>query len=211
MFVIRIALLLLLLAGLASLLLQNWFPVLGLVFLGMKSQSLPLAIWLLASVTAGGLTSLVIASLFKISNFAAARQARQNIKAQRTSTYRATPAADNRRPQVETETSTEASDWDVNDRDWDWDEEADETRTSSPQDQVRESTYESKQEPKSSYRSGSVYSYGYREPKDTGVGKTEAVYEADYRVITPPYQEPSVEAEDWGFEDEDEFEGEDEK
>ncbi|MBW4519331.1 MAG: hypothetical protein KME16_06465 [Scytolyngbya sp. HA4215-MV1] len=63
-----------------------------------------------------------------------------------------------------------------------------------PQPPVREtptrdrSSYEAKQEPKSSSRSGSVYSYSYREPGSTGVGKTESVVDADYRVIVPPYR-----------------------
>jgi hypothetical protein len=46
--------------------------------------------------------------------------------------------------------------------------------------------YEVRRDPKTSYQSGSVYSYSYREPSDSGVGKTEAVYDADYRVIIPP-------------------------
>jgi uncharacterized integral membrane protein len=48
--------------------------------------------------------------------------------------------------------------------------------------------YEVQQTPKSSYRSGSIYSYSYRDSGDSSVGKTESVYDADYRVIIPPYQ-----------------------
>ncbi len=57
-------------------------------------------------------------------------------------------------------------------------------------------TYERQQEPKSSSQSGSVYSYSYREPKNTAVGKTESVYDADYRVIIPPYQPPTTDQAD---------------
>lgn len=39
----------------------------------------------------------------------------------------------------------------------------------------------------SSQSSDSVYSYGYREPRTSGVGRSEAVYDAEYRVIIPPY------------------------
>lgn len=67
--------------------------------------------------------------------------------------------------------------------------------------------YEATQEPKTSSRSGSTYSYGYREPGNTGVGKTESVVDADYRVIVPPYQPlddtPEENVDDW-FDDEDE-------
>jgi hypothetical protein len=53
--------------------------------------------------------------------------------------------------------------------------------------------YEVSQEPKTSSRSGSVYSYGYRDPGSSGVGKAEPVVDkpvvdADYRVIVPPFR-----------------------
>jgi hypothetical protein len=62
--------------------------------------------------------------------------------------------------------------------------------------------YEVSQNPKTSSRSGSVYSYGYRDPGSSGVGKAEPVadkpvVDADYRVIVPPLRsldEDSVES-----------------
>lgn len=76
--------------------------------------------------------------------------------------------------------------------------------------------YETEQQPKSESWSGSVYSYGYRgDASSTGVGKVETIYDADYRIITPPPQTkiqddiepPNYPAqdddEDWGL-DEDE-------
>lgn len=79
--------------------------------------------------------------------------------------------------------------------------------------QSQRTDYEVRQDPKTSYQSGSVYSYSYREPSDSGVGKTESVYDADYRVIIPPARsldeidgEPpanqDTDEEDWDFEDE---------
>ncbi len=56
----------------------------------------------------------------------------------------------------------------------------------SPPDDSPRDQYEVEQKPKRESWSGSVYSYGYREGGDTGVGKSESVYDADYRVITPP-------------------------
>ena len=46
--------------------------------------------------------------------------------------------------------------------------------------------FEADQSPKSESWSGSVYSYGYRDPENTGVGKTESIYDAEFRVIVPP-------------------------
>lgn len=81
------------------------------------------------------------------------------------------------------------------------------------------SDYEAKQEPRTTSRNGSVYSYSYREPQDSGVGKAESVIgkpvvDADYRVIVPPFrsldEEPENEAatsaesaDDWFEEDSD--------
>ena len=112
-------------------------------------------------------------------------------------------------------------DWetDAND-DWDVEEPSDTPRDSRAASRVR-TDYEAKQEPKTASRSGSVYSYSYREPKDSGVGKAEPVVEkpvvdADYRVIVPPFRsldEESTEAptstesaDDWFEEEGDSFE-----
>lgn len=78
--------------------------------------------------------------------------------------------------------------------------------------------YEAKQEPKSKSWAGSVYSYGYRDPNQSGVGQTESVYDAEYRVLVPPQdtilqpgdaelpQNPSAETEDdWGLDENDVF------
>jgi len=78
--------------------------------------------------------------------------------------------------------------------------------------------YETKQEPKSKSWAGSVYSYGYRDPSQSGVGQTESVYDAEYRVLVPPQEpipqpadevpkNPSAETEDdWGLDEDDVFE-----
>ncbi|MDX2244982.1 MAG: hypothetical protein NW224_30265 [Leptolyngbyaceae cyanobacterium bins.302] len=55
--------------------------------------------------------------------------------------------------------------------------------------------FEANSAPKRGTQSGSSYSYSYREPQDTGVGKTESVVDADYRVIVPPFKpldEPTI-------------------
>ena len=83
--------------------------------------------------------------------------------------------------------------------------------------------YEANQEPQSKSWAGSVYSYGYRDPSKSGVGQTESVYDADYRVLVPlpdpipkPIDEapknPSAETEDdWGLDENDVFDDEDDR
>ena len=81
--------------------------------------------------------------------------------------------------------------------------------------------YEAKQEPQSKSWAGSVYSYGYRDPSQSGVGQSESVYDAEYRVLVPPPdaipkpadevpKNPSAETEDdWGLDENDVFEDDD--
>ncbi|NWF58588.1 MAG: LapA family protein [Fischerella sp.] len=234
MAIFRLILLVALMGGLALLLAQNWSPVLSLVFLGMQTISLPLAMWILFSTAAGAATSLLISGLFQLSSYFAAPQ-RPTPSA---SKPRRTPRSGDRPPsppkaepaytytsppRSETKTSSQSSavdDWETDNlnNDWDFEEKAYRESTPPPQDtQVRDSigdskTYERQQEPKTTFQSGSSYSYSYREPKNSGVGKTESVYDADYRVIIPPYQPPTdnqieednqednqTDEDDWGF------------
>lgn len=73
-------------------------------------------------------------------------------------------------------------------------------------------TYEVPQEPKTVSRYGSTYSIGYRDSAEPGVGNTESVYDADYRVINAPSSgEPApkqdertqkpTQDEDWDWDD----------
>jgi uncharacterized integral membrane protein len=92
------------------------------------------------------------------------------------------------------------------------DEPIDNSERFSPEDNVdseripedNANSFEVQQQPKTSTRTGSVYSYVYREPKDRQdreapvedkkpdikEDKSDRVYDADYRVIRPPYQPP---------------------
>jgi uncharacterized integral membrane protein len=49
--------------------------------------------------------------------------------------------------------------------------------------------YELPKSPTSEYHSGTIYSYSYRKPENTGVGISESVNDAEYRVIIPPNSE----------------------
>lgn len=235
MAVIRLILLVAVLGILTLLLVQNWSPVLSLVFLGVRSLSLPLAMWIFFSTAAGAFTSLFITTLLKVSNYFGEQQRQRPYKSAGTSprakatTSREEPQPPPYRPstaasQTESATSKAFDDWETNDRrndDWDFDEQQPQAPTPSPQTPpVRDSqTYERQQEPQSRSQSGSVYSYNYREPKNTAVGKTESVYDADYRVIIPPYEPPTTKQvdeqadddDDWKFFEDDDFENEDER
>jgi hypothetical protein len=85
------------------------------------------------------------------------------------------------------------------------------------EDQFKSSVFEAEQKPKTVNRTGSVYSYVYKEPKDREdrpdttpddrevepkeTKKSDRVYDANYRVIRPPYRDPSEpqieETDDW--------------
>lgn len=211
------------LGGLTLLLAQNWSPVLPLVFLGIRTQPLPLAMWILFSTTAGAVTSVFISSLFNLSTYFARQQRPTRLKsppasgnAKQTRREEAFSRPVSGEPQAsttESRSSDAVDDWDTNNStndDWDFEEKSNVGRTPSPEDtEDRDQSYEREQKPKSGSQSGSVYSYSYRQPKNSGVGKTESVYDADYRVIIPPYQPPTTtnqkndDDDDWGFFDDD--------
>lgn len=212
--VIRLALLLVILGGLTLFALQNWSPSLALRFLGVQTQTFPLAFWMVGAIAIGAFTTLIIASLFAISNTlsrpASRRRAAQS--SQRTannpvsSSWRSEWGNRQESEPVASRTNTSGDDWERSSKeewdDWEDDQESssaepvDSTSASgstysSPADGTfpsipRNTSYEVPQEPQASSQSGSVYSYSYREPTDSGVGKTESVYDADYRVIVPP-------------------------
>lgn len=229
--VTRIVLLLLVLGGLALFAFSNLSPVLSLVFLGMQTAILPLSAWIGIAIAAGAITSFVLQFLSYLQRGNSTRrfeepdEAPPQSRSFRRESYE-NPAAGQTpytppSPPPETPKSSATSDWEQkSDEDWDFDENPP-TSTSTRQGFERptgtppsaRSNYEVKQEPKTGSQSGSVYSYGYREQSDSGVGKADAVYDANYRVITPPYQkpvEPEEEDDDWGFEDDEDFNDESE-
>jgi uncharacterized integral membrane protein len=203
MTVIRLGFLIVILAGLTIFSLQNLAPSLPLVFLGLKTRTLPLALWLLLAFVGGAFSHFAIAALFKLSNYLTARS-QQNRWRSAAPSNPPRPRTGWQEPQSlssgtgSTSRSSSTPDFDETD---DFAEEPVRPREN-PRDTPRErNTYEVRQEPKSESRSGSVYSYAYKDPMESGVGRTESVYDADYRVIVPPQSEP--EGDDWGFEDED--------
>ena len=228
--IIQILLLFVLVGGLSLLVLQNLSPVLPIVFLGMKTQALPVAAWILGAIAAGFLTSwclqffsylqrrslLVRIRQLEASPSPAAGKRRETDQTASRQSYTPPP------PEPETPTSDDTSeewdsDWEVEEapEDDDWEFEEEPKRPSRQETVIQDSReYEVKQEPKSRTVTGSVYSYSYREPSSSGAGRSEAVYDANYRVITPPYRDSDnptrntsnqEEEDDWGFGDDEEL------
>ncbi|PSO59224.1 MAG: hypothetical protein BRC41_00740 [Cyanobacteria bacterium QH_9_48_43] len=218
---LKIALLLLVLGGLLLFLLQNWSPVLPLVILGSQTIGLPLAAWILLAVGAGFLTSLVLQLL----NFLSRRGASRRVdNSQAKSQLPRTPSQEpfntsessqnyNYTPSSASKASkTAAADWETGDDDWEIETPPNEPTGQSLDRSSSEYEVESR-EPKSSYNSGSVYSYTYRESKQPQKKGTESVYDANYRVIRAPQrnldeedEETEEDEEDWGLDEDDEFE-----
>ncbi|MBD2440024.1 LapA family protein [Nostoc sp. FACHB-110] len=223
MAVLRLILLVAILGGLTLLLVQNWSPAISLVFLGMRTQPLPLAMWILFITTAGAFTSVLITTLFKISSYFQG-QPRQKTQAKSAATsrrvsapsreeFKSTPfTSPSSARQNQTPATEEFDDWETSNNNDDWDFEEQSEQTPRPQPERNFEPEERQQQPKTASKSGSTYSYSYREPKNTAVGKTESVYDADYRVIIPPYKQPENETastsddDDWSFFEDDEFE-----
>ena len=203
MAVIRLIILVTAIMGLVIILVQNLSPSLPLMFLGMRSQALPLALWILLSITAGIFTSLIITRLLKFAtdlNLLAQQPIPKSIPTP-PRVRQNTPPPKSPSPPV-SQVDNEFDDWDTNRNQDDWDDDSQSEEEISPSQQSSNS------------RTSSVYSYSSQSPKNTAVGKTESVYDADYRVIIPPYQEsdknPATDDDDWDFFEDDDFEGDDE-
>lgn len=241
MSVIRIVLLLLVVGGLAIVTLSNLSPSLPLVFLGIQTPALPLAVWVGGAIAAGVATSFCLQLLNYLQRGSEPRRVRvaaYESPPSRASWREAFPTPEPPEPEPQTRytppppSSTTppgraVSDWEQkNSQDWDFDTESTRTVANAPgfdpnyardTNEAEQTNYEVKQESKSASQTGSVYSYSYRDANESGTGKTEAVYDANYRVITPPYKMPvepeenDDEEEDWGFEfdEEEEFDDDD--
>ncbi|MBE9128644.1 MULTISPECIES: LapA family protein [unclassified Coleofasciculus] len=219
----RIVLLLLIGGGLALFVLSNLSPpVLPLVFLGMQSPALPLTAWIGIAIAAGAITSFCLQFLSYLQrspgNFEAAERVppRNRAKPRDERFEGDIPGKPYTAPPPPPRTPT--SDWEETvGKDWNLQEEPvtslqddfEDERSPEMAESNRDG-YETHPETASGSTNGSVYSYSSRESttKKSGVGKADAVYDANYRVIIPPYQnsaEPEIELEEddedeeWGF------------
>ncbi len=221
----------LVIGGLALFVVDNWLPVLPLVFLGMKTPPLPLALWIVGAVGAGVLTSISL----RLPNYLAWRYSRRNSEPpddeplfseySRRESYQTQTRQDKTRERPASKQKSKddtSSDWEESSsKEWHFEEDQNSDRVSSGRQGVKQDSTshttkgdptsdDLSEEPETSDQSDSVYSYSYRKPGNSGVGKSETVYDAKYRVINPPYKtvakQPEEDEEDWGFEDDEEFE-----
>lgn len=227
MALIRLVLLLLAVGSVTLLLLQNQTPSLPLVFLGMQTQAWPMAVWLVAAIVLGVLTSIVLAGLSQLATYWESRAWRSRLRQQSRQSFGFTyrPAEANRTQSFSTPAAKTDSDEDWLE-DWEEDREFKPSRTTVADAVKRPApAYEVPQEPQSRYQSGSVYSYSYRQspksepkpepepepepmrpPKEQQAQppqtpKPRQVVDADFRVIVPPPPPAAAPENDWEFED----------
>ncbi len=213
--------LLLVVGGLAVFFLQNWSPVLPLVFFGSQTLELPLALWMLFFTAAGVATSAIVQLLHYAGRSPSTKKKLRRESGYSTASRTKFEAQTN--PRFQTQTPPQ-SDWDTPvDPEWgsstkeadEWEIEEPPVRETRPRitlekdSEAQDSVVREDKIPNESTdmsRSDSSYAYGYSNPEDTGVGRTEKVYDAQYRMIRPPYRNSSSasaeDEEDWGFEDE---------
>ncbi|MBF2064075.1 MAG: LapA family protein [Calothrix sp. C42_A2020_038] len=231
MAVIRLTILVVVLGGLTLLLAQNFSPALPLRFLGTQTQPFPLAMWLLFSTVAGATTSLIVSSLFGFAGLSRQPSPKSTVSGSRTKSYYHQDntsgsekefTQSSQSNEYKSNRSSRENDWDLEAESEDWDFEEAPSKTTAPKQDKRDrresdEVDERRQHNKAASQPDSSYSYSYREPKNSGVGKTESIYDADYRVIIPPYnpesnrpspppsstQEESEDDDDWSFFDED--------
>ncbi len=211
---IRLVLVLGIVGLVAAFAVSNGTPGVSLIFLGMPTPTLPLAVWVLGAISAGALTTLALNTLFSLSNYWAVRQVRPR-SARQSAGFQTRPSPQTVRPArpganaagdeawqnwegyeepqpprptapaaVPKQTDEDLDDWDFMGSD-DWD--AAPTRTPSE-------TRSSVRQPAPGYQV-SKPDVGGREPQDaksaTIANKSKLVVDADYRVIVPPYKPPT--------------------
>lgn len=213
MFNLRSLFLFSIVAILGLFIIQNLGTVLPLVIFGVKTPALPLGVWVLTGLTLGFISSLclqlptaLISTPKRQEKFQddredfeemelPPRQTRQDPQARQTPQTAYTP------PEI----SRDLSDWDLDYSD-DWQD----AEPSPPPRAVAKPEPKTSPEPPKKPpepRPSATYSNAVGDEGKSGAGKTEAVYDANYRVINAPFSPPPEVAkqqeEDWGLEEED--------
>ncbi len=230
----KLLLLLLILGGVAILLISNPQPIV-LYFLGTNSTTalfslqLPLGIWVILASLVGIVTSFVIGGLNRspARSTASAPQPR-NLREPDPQPFYPPPAT----PQTDWDAAPKREGNPLPPLENDWNIEEPPVQTTIPSDRPffqrqvpryqeriademiepgESPSFEVPQEPKTATRQGSVYSYTYRELRDSPPSPepapqlkqpSESVYDANYRVVTPPYRDKAGSTDLDGEEDE---------
>lgn len=218
-----------LLLALILLVIQNLQPI-ALVLFGSKTSAFPLGVWVISFLAAGFFTSLYLQLL---TNSSRPQKSSQSDRREPNIPPSESPPREINPPQPLKERRLKDSDKDDsrfvasspliadqsgwenenNENDWNIEEPPEITTTyqgSYSEDKVQESAsnFEIPQQPKASSQQGTIYSYTYREKsqksdKQDQANPPKTVYDADYRVITPPYPQETEspldqdEPEDW--------------
>lgn len=203
MSMIRPLLPLLILGGLGLFAWQNWSPSLPLVFLGRRTQELPLAFWLVLAIVAGALTMVVLSALQggwgsgdqdfvaeasragdrPPSPSAGPRSGlgsddRERPERSEKQPFWASGRSDRDRPgsaSTNAAPASRAGDWESGSSDWLEDSGEDwDAETARSSGAATGRVYERDQRPDREVHNGSEYSYSYE--RGSGVGRTEAIY-----------------------------------
>lgn len=193
---------------------QNWSPSLALAFLGNSTSPLPLSLWMLGAFMLGALTTIVMAGLLRIAGsqqFSSEDESDDPLRRSVGTRRYDRDEVDDGDNWIEDLDETDRQV--ASQRSVDSDDEDDRAATIPPydQDQIVDSVrstvgqprdYERQQQPQRATQDGSSYAYSYRESAKSRAGRTEAVYDADYRVLVPPYKPTAPEeAEPWPEDD----------
>ncbi|WP_299487327.1 hypothetical protein [Acaryochloris sp. IP29b_bin.137] len=180
---------------------QNQSPTLSLVFLGMRSEPLPLGFWIAGAVLIGALGSLGIFAILSMAPLSP-------LHARRRAKFQQQPSNHPQPDRVNRGNRRRYSDWDEPvATDWYG------SSKSEPFFDDNSDYFENEQDfaddpfdyPDEDYddsappweKRDSSYSFSYRDPKFARQrSQRESVFDAEYRVITPP-QKPDVSSDDW--------------
>ncbi|OIP69199.1 MAG: hypothetical protein AUK43_13460 [Oscillatoriales cyanobacterium CG2_30_40_61] len=219
--------LLILVGGLAIFTIQNLSPSLSLIFLGNQLPTLPLSVWILIAIAAGILTYVIIHNLFQIDHqkvkpVSASKSSSETVTKPpldpvNQSSWGYTPEPVQPTPEQVYTASGSVSPSEpeprrsrfADDDDWETEVKPFDPSWGGEDRDTGEKPAQTATESDSSY----AYSYEDRDSSSTGVGKVETVYDADYRIITPPPKTKiqddikpqsynNYDQEDWGLEDE---------
>lgn len=184
--------------------LQNRTPTISLVFLGMRSQPLPLGLWIVGAVVMGILIGLALLFILNLGS--------RNIQT-RSSRRRPAPSrpTNDRRS---ASASVDSSDWDTAaSSDWgdstsDWSSSAPRSTPTRPASPPPDATSIDEQRYARAGEAVSppsgTYSRSAQDPEFSGQsGQRESVFEAEYRMVSPPSQSQQ---EDWEELEDDFFE-----
>ncbi|MBR8831303.1 MAG: hypothetical protein N5P05_001508 [Chroococcopsis gigantea SAG 12.99] len=175
----------LVLIGIAGLFLWQNLQIVTLVFFGgIMTVQLPIAVWVLAFIFLGVFSNLTLQFLFGFG--------RPAPRSSRTPTPTPPPAGPVDLNRTPPSYSVPKNDWERGGgEDWDIDAPPVEpTYIKNPAPTEPENGpvngLEIDQSPDTTIQTGTVYSYSYRESKKSDKSGSDPVYDADYRIITPP-------------------------